>query len=701
MHPSMVCYNLPLCSSPSMEPVRDYLNHCPVPVTSDATPTSVPGPGSGSGSSGPPLSALGPAGCVGNRILSRNVNGTIAMTSQPSNESELQLYRVLQRANLLSYYDTFICQGGDDVQQLCEAGEEEFLEIMALVGMASKPLHVRRLQKALQEWVNNPAMFQAPLIPSFLPNASNHPLNMPSVSRPGPGPGGGGISGVNALLQPTGMPLRPSPPVPMLPSSSQSSPSPGRKDATSPCQLQQQHPKHQTQQHLNQSYFQQYVMTMAEDDPRRMDEIRKYAAIYGRFDCKRKPEKPLTLHEVSVNEAAAQICKHIPTLLTRRDELFPLARQVVRDSGYQYSKGHSRSQSYNRSFDEENCKHPRLDPSPNSITDKVQLEEERKKRQDRLELIAEQLKTLGHQQQEMKIRMQQAREIQDYTGANQIQPQLEQISTQQMQLINEQSELNKQLKKIERQYSFGRGYSQMSTCSEPEKVDTDDTDSQFSVYSTLSSPALSQDNQNSPSQDSSHSIQTQDVLTAMRAASANKRTNAQITKQLVQETLMDEGLRVIKELANQIKDESEVHVISPPKPEGRPRGRPPKLSRDYVSTASSTGVSPGAHNRMISPTSSTCVTTHTRSVSGSSPQFMHNGYSTPLNGSVETDNYHHRNSTIQNATNGMGDLDDKPGQNGTYDGSKPVENSLNALVALSQMGIKKEPTSPSTTLKMD
>lgn len=35
----------------------------------------------------------------------------VAMTSQPTNESELQLYRVLQRANLLSYYDTFICQG--------------------------------------------------------------------------------------------------------------------------------------------------------------------------------------------------------------------------------------------------------------------------------------------------------------------------------------------------------------------------------------------------------------------------------------------------------------------------------------------------------------------------------------------------------------------------------------------------------------
>lgn len=81
---------------------------------------------------------------------------------------------------------------------------------------------------------------------------------------------------------------------------------------------------------------------MSDDDPRRIDEIRRYAAIYGRFDCKRKPEKPLTLHEVSVNEAAAQICSKIPQLLYRRDELFPLARQVVRDSGYQYSKGHSR-----------------------------------------------------------------------------------------------------------------------------------------------------------------------------------------------------------------------------------------------------------------------------------------------------------------------------------------------------------------------
>ncbi|KAF7659637.1 hypothetical protein LDENG_00295090 [Lucifuga dentata] len=83
--------------------------------------------------------------------------------SLPSTLGELQLYRVLQRANLLAYYETFIQQGGDDVQQLCEAAEEEFLEIMALVGMATKPLHVRRLQKALRDWAANPALFNQPV----------------------------------------------------------------------------------------------------------------------------------------------------------------------------------------------------------------------------------------------------------------------------------------------------------------------------------------------------------------------------------------------------------------------------------------------------------------------------------------------------------------------------------------------------------
>lgn len=38
------------------------------------------------------------------------------------------------------------------MRQLSEADEDEFIEIMNLVGMTHKPLHVRRLQKALIEW---------------------------------------------------------------------------------------------------------------------------------------------------------------------------------------------------------------------------------------------------------------------------------------------------------------------------------------------------------------------------------------------------------------------------------------------------------------------------------------------------------------------------------------------------------------------
>uniref|UniRef100_A0A6P4FR03 NGFI-A-binding protein homolog n=1 Tax=Drosophila rhopaloa TaxID=1041015 RepID=A0A6P4FR03_DRORH len=115
--------------------------------------------------SGAPSASSSPIMSPQGKIFGRNANGTMITTSRPGNEAEVQLYRVLQRASLLAYYDTLLEMGGDDVQQLYDAGEEEFLEIMALVGMASKPLHVRRLQKALHEWANNPGLFQGPLLP--------------------------------------------------------------------------------------------------------------------------------------------------------------------------------------------------------------------------------------------------------------------------------------------------------------------------------------------------------------------------------------------------------------------------------------------------------------------------------------------------------------------------------------------------------
>ena len=70
--------------------------------------------------------------------------------SEARNEHN-ELRKLLDQANLIAYLDAFVEQGGDDVAQLCDADDAEFREICDLVGMSVKPLHVRRLRKALDE----------------------------------------------------------------------------------------------------------------------------------------------------------------------------------------------------------------------------------------------------------------------------------------------------------------------------------------------------------------------------------------------------------------------------------------------------------------------------------------------------------------------------------------------------------------------
>lgn len=565
------------------------------------------------------------------------------------------------------------------------------------------------------------------------------------------------------LSQQSPVPMQPSPPMPILSNSnSQSSPSPGAKDASSPqsssalsfqqnvvdvensmshmpwssstCQSMGEYPQGPVSPTLSltpvlvDSQIQrlaeaaemlvktlppfdpkpqnnkkkickdlEYVMNMPEDDPRRMDEIRKYAAIYGRFDCKRKPEKPLTLHEVSVNEAAAQICKHIPALLTRRDELFPLARQVVRDSGYQYSKGHSRSQCYTKTFDDDSCKRLRFDGSPGALPDPSQMEDERKRRQDRLDAVTEQLKLLAGQQHDLKTGLQQSRDAHNVAAVSQIQAQMDHLATQHYQLVNEQSELSRQLRRLDRYFSEYR-YGLRSSCSETDKVDTDDTDSQFSVYSYESSASLGQEVNDSPSHDSNQSTQANDAYAGSKNNQA-KKTNAQITKQLVQETLIDEGLRVVKELASQIKDESETNA-SPAKPEGRPRGRPPRLERDYIlTTAGST-----APGHCVNSSAGSARSTPTPVMP------MQNGHSPiSLGTHSDSDSPSCRNGMVLNLRSSQGPEANSVTGNGVETMSdiqedivsSESENSLKALLAFSQKGIKQEPSSPNSLIKMD
>ncbi|CAH0765721.1 unnamed protein product [Bemisia tabaci] len=365
------------------------------PLATTPTPTSIPSPAPTTSSAATPDASQ--------RIPGLNANGTVTLTSVPRNQAEIELYRVMQRASLLSYYDTLLEMGGDDMHQLCEAGEVEFLEIMALVGMAAKPLHVRRFQKALNEWLRNPAMFQTPLEPErssvvrdcVSPLTRNPGANL--VNSCTPPPSVPVSSSYGSPVPANKIPLKTDcwgPPRVYSPgcasassaslSSSPGSPAPNPLQAPNPLHapnpslvssqieklaaaarhlvqsIPELDPKPLTTNKKKMSKDLERLMSMSEDNPRRMDLIREYSAIYGRFDCKRKPEKPLTLHEVSVNEAAAQLCKLVPALVTRRDELFPLARQVVRDSGYRYSKGHSKS---SKSFCDSRYKRSRTDVS--------------------------------------------------------------------------------------------------------------------------------------------------------------------------------------------------------------------------------------------------------------------------------------------------------------------------------------------------
>uniref|UniRef100_G3PSK2 NGFI-A binding protein 1a (EGR1 binding protein 1) n=1 Tax=Gasterosteus aculeatus aculeatus TaxID=481459 RepID=G3PSK2_GASAC len=248
----------------------------------------------------------------------------------PRTLGELQLYRILQRANLLYYYEAFIQQGGDDVQQLCEAGEEEFLEIMALVGMASKPLHVRRLQKALRDWVTNPAIFNQPL--TSLPVCSIPVYKLPEGS---PALLGAQDRASSHSLSPSDLDLDAAAVQSVVECVDRMAPGLPKADLSEV--------REQLKNNKKLAKMIGHIFEMSEEEPRREEEIRKYSAIYGRFDSKRRDGKHLTLHELTVNEAAAQLCMRDTALLTRRDELFGLARQISREVTYKYTYRTSKS----------------------------------------------------------------------------------------------------------------------------------------------------------------------------------------------------------------------------------------------------------------------------------------------------------------------------------------------------------------------
>ena len=240
------------------------------------------------------------------------------------------LYSLLESAKLSDYYDRFLAQGGDDIDQLCEATENEFKEITKLVGMHTKPLHIRRLQKALLEFWNekqksgeNKSSSTA-LGPSWIETWNNEQ----------------GISAKTKtinLTKPTTTMVRITTTNPVE-NEAQSSPTGARKGRP---------PKGQNR-NVRSDVFELKIPAMEAIidweslDDERKQLLREHSRIYGR-DTKKRKTVELNSHEQIINEAAAQLCLRDPTLLVRRDELFTQARRIVRDSGFSFVHGHSRS----------------------------------------------------------------------------------------------------------------------------------------------------------------------------------------------------------------------------------------------------------------------------------------------------------------------------------------------------------------------
>ena len=78
-------------------------------------------------------------------------------------------------------------------------------------------------------------------------------------------------------------------------------------------------------------------------DPNRRELIRKYSAIYGKNTGDRRQKDTLSEFEMQVNEAAFQLCLRDPTLLVRREELFTLSKRAVKEGGYVYYHGISKT----------------------------------------------------------------------------------------------------------------------------------------------------------------------------------------------------------------------------------------------------------------------------------------------------------------------------------------------------------------------
>lgn len=180
-------------------------------------------------------------------------------------------------------------------------------------------------------------------------------------------------------------------------------------------------------------------------DQKRADLIRNAAAIYGRKTNSRKSGE-LTSHEANVNEASAQLCLRDPTLLVRREELFILSRRAVREGGFSYVHGFSRSKHAGTS--RSGVENSEEGMSVENGTPKS-VRERRKQRLEELERL------IGRNKDEQGTKMSaldQAQDVRDFSLAFQLQTEIEALGNVCLTLETEYNQLKRRQKRSDRYF---------------------------------------------------------------------------------------------------------------------------------------------------------------------------------------------------------------------------------------------------------
>ena len=431
--------------------------------------------------------------------------------------------------------------GADDIQQLKELESSEFKQLCVMIGMASKPFHVMRFQKALQRQSHLNPIPPVGVVPvgiaaSTSPHPSSHIQPSPQIHTP-----------LNRTAATTGAILRPLHIASLNPTTSSSPlqcppvfaggnlPSAISNSATTcqqtssfiaiPITPQSKYvtvtPQPNQSESARRLFLPPYLQPGSECrsfddlvddltpvqktlgpspfspsvwDTKRAEVIQKHSAIYGQNASKRKNGQ-LNAFEVNVNEAAYQLCLRDPTLLVRREELFTLARRAVKEGGYTFYHGFSKGKECENSVTlggvtpQKRHLEDSEDEDPQSLhatEDLYQpLTERKKRRSDRIRALEILIATNKSEQSVKLAALEKAQQSNDFSTAYHIQLEIESLGNKYMTLQMEYSSLKKKQRRSERYYKSKQQVKVQE--SEDERAcisNTNDVNSLFSMATT-------------------------------------------------------------------------------------------------------------------------------------------------------------------------------------------------------------------------